>query len=133
MMSENVPDDDFDLEAFIDLFDTAMSSNNPAVQKALKNLLMISTIVNSETPKKDQVIGPLRRMQDAMQSFNQRIAVLESRQYQTGYNVTSDIAQNKNNITYTWSGINPSTGYIVAQTANSLIPGITNQDDDYDN
>lgn len=131
-MSENVPDDDFDLEAFIDLFDTAMSSNNPAVQKALKNLLMISTIVNSETPKKDQVIGPLRRMQDAMQSFNQRIAVLESRQYQNGYNVTSDIAQNKNSITYTWSGINPSTGY-TAQTVGALLPEAVTKIDDYDN
>lgn len=120
--------EDFDLEAFIDLFDTAMSSNNPAVQKALKNLLMISTIVNSENPKQDQVIGPLRRMQNTMQSLNQRISVLESRQYQTGYNVTSDIAQHKNSITYTWNGINPSTGY-TAKTVGTLFPEAVTQID----
>ena len=32
---------DFDLETFIDLFDTAMTSDNPAVKKALKNLILI--------------------------------------------------------------------------------------------
>jgi hypothetical protein len=53
---------DFDLETFVDLFDTAISSDNPAVQRALKNLLMIAAIVNSEDADAGMRHGPLRRV-----------------------------------------------------------------------
>lgn len=53
---------DFDLDTFVDLFDTAISSDNPAVQRALKNLLMIAAIVNAEDPEAGMRKGPLRRV-----------------------------------------------------------------------
>jgi hypothetical protein len=68
---------DFDLETFIDLFDTAMSSDNPAVQKALKNLLLIATMVQSELTPEQRVKGPLRQVIDDIQNLNRRLGRLE--------------------------------------------------------
>jgi hypothetical protein len=71
---------DFDLETFVDLFDTAMSSDNPAVQKALRNLIMIAAIVNAED--KDAAVrqGPLRRMLDDQKNIIRRLQDLENKQ-----------------------------------------------------
>lgn len=68
---------DFDLETFVDLFDTAMSSDNPAVQRALKNLVLISTIVNAHNPDSLRT-GPLRRVVEDIQTLKKRIGQLES-------------------------------------------------------
>jgi hypothetical protein len=79
---------DFDLEIFIDLFDTAMTSNNPAVQKALKNLILISTLVDA---KSDHGLrqGPLRRIIEDIKHLNQRLTSLEiEKQYKTTYTPT---------------------------------------------
>ncbi len=69
---------DFDLETFVDLFDTAMTSDNPAVKKAFKNLLLISAIVNSDQGSGLRH-GPLRRLVEDIQHLNRRISSLESR------------------------------------------------------
>jgi hypothetical protein len=69
---------DFDLETFVDLFDTAMSSDNPAVQRALKNLVLISAIVNAQQNTDSIRKGPLRRVIDDIQILNKRIGQLES-------------------------------------------------------
>ena len=68
---------DFDLETFVDLFDTALSSNNPAVQKALKNLLLITTMVQSELSPEQRINGPLRQVIDDIQNLNRRLGRLE--------------------------------------------------------
>ena len=68
---------DFDLETFVDLFDTAMTSDNPAVKKAFKNLLMISAIVNSDQGRGMRQ-GPLRRLVEDIQHLNRRINSLET-------------------------------------------------------
>jgi len=68
---------DFDLETFVDLFDTALSSNNPAVQKALKNLLLITTMVQSELSPEERMKGPLRQVIDDIQNLNRRLGKLE--------------------------------------------------------
>lgn len=68
---------DFDLETFVDLFDTAMTSTNPAVRKAFKNLLMISAIVNSDTASSGLRQGPLRKLVEDLQHLNRRISQLE--------------------------------------------------------
>lgn len=76
---------DFDLETFIDLFDTAMTSDNPAVQKALKNLILISALVDA---KSDYGLrkGPLRRVVEDIRHLNQRVSSLEmEKQYKTTY------------------------------------------------
>lgn len=69
---------DFDLETFVDLFDTAMTSDNPAVKKAFKNLLLISAIVNSENSQSGLRHGPLRRLVEDIQHLNRRIGTLEN-------------------------------------------------------
>ena len=69
---------DFDLETFVDLFDTAMTSDNPAVKKAFKNLLLISAIVNSDQGRGMRQ-GPLRRLVEDIQHLNRRIGTLENR------------------------------------------------------
>ena len=68
---------DFDLETFVDLFDTAMSSDNPAVQRALKNLLMIAAIVNAEDPEATMRQGPLRRVIDDQRNIIRRLERVE--------------------------------------------------------
>ena len=68
---------DFDLETFVDLFDTAMSSDNPAVQRALKNLVLISAMVNAQSPESLRK-GPLRRVVEDIQILNKRLSTLES-------------------------------------------------------
>lgn len=79
---------DFDLEQFIDLFDTALASDNPAVKRALKNLLMIATLVDSDIPAEQRVRGPLRRLVDDLQNINRRLSQLEHDSVQRTYTRT---------------------------------------------
>ena len=69
---------DFDLETFVDLFDTAISSDNPAVQRALKNLLMIAAIVNSEDADAGMRHGPLRRVLEDQKHILRRLEQVEN-------------------------------------------------------
>ena len=78
MASREKDQADFDLETFVDLFDTAISSDNPAVQRALKNLVLISAIVNAQQNPEGLRKGPLRRVIDDIQVLNKRIGQLES-------------------------------------------------------
>jgi len=70
---------DFDLETFVDLFDTAMSSDNPAVQRALKNLLMIAALVNAENTEAGMRQGPLRRVIEDQRNIIRRLNELENK------------------------------------------------------
>lgn len=67
--------EDFDLERFVNLFDTAMSSDNPTVRKAFKNLMMVSALVESEN--QDPKIGPLRGLLKSVENLQQRVSSLE--------------------------------------------------------
>lgn len=69
---------DFDLEQFVDLFDTAMSSDNPAVQRALKNLLLIAAMVNAEDAEAGVRQGPLRRVIEDQKTIIRRLNDLEN-------------------------------------------------------
>jgi hypothetical protein len=68
---------DFDLETFVDLFDTAISSDNPAVQRALKNLLMIAAIVNAEDAEAGMRQGPLKRVLEDQRNIIRRLDRIE--------------------------------------------------------
>lgn len=67
---------DVDLETFAKLFDTAMSSDNPAVKRALKNLLMIAALVDSEQSGTPRTIGPLRKLVDDVKFLKNQVAQL---------------------------------------------------------
>lgn len=71
-------DDNFDLETFVDLFDTAMTSDNPTVKKAFKNLMIVATLVNAENEPK---IGPLRELMTSLNDLRSRVATLEASKY----------------------------------------------------
>ena len=80
---------DFDLETFIDLFDTAMTSDNPTVQRAFKNLMLVATIVNAEDANKGLRQGPLRRLVEDMNNISRRLSNVESKNaYSNPYTTT---------------------------------------------
>ena len=67
---------DFDLERFIDMFDTALTSNDPRVVETLRKLLMIVALTKPEGPDHGDV-GPLRRLYDDVYDLNRKINRLE--------------------------------------------------------
>ena len=77
---------DFDLETFVDLFDTALTSNNPTVKRAFKNLLLVAAIAQSEETTNGLRQGPLRRLVDDISHLNKRLGNLEA---QGAYRSTS--------------------------------------------
>ena len=66
---------EFDLEQFDDLFDQAMSSDNPTVKRAFKNLLLVAAIAESDEKK---VVRPMRELLDELKALRQRVNNLES-------------------------------------------------------
>lgn len=80
MSSREKDQADFDLEKFVDLFDTAMSSDNPTVQRALRNLLMIAAMVDAENTDTAVRQGPLRRLIEDQQNIVRRLQDLENKQ-----------------------------------------------------
>jgi hypothetical protein len=78
MSSREKNQSDFDLETFVDLFDTALNSDNPAVQRALRNLLLIATMAQSELSPEERMKGPLRQVIDDIHNLNRRLERLEN-------------------------------------------------------
>ena len=77
---------DFDLEAFIDLFDEALTSDDPGVQKTLQHLMVIAALARNHSQHNHRS-GPLRRLFEDMRDMNNRLGHLETnlRGYQKGY------------------------------------------------
>jgi hypothetical protein len=71
---------DFDLERFVDMFDEAMTSQDPRVINALRNLMMMVTLTRPETsPVHNRREGPLRRLFEDMQHLNRRMHDMEEK------------------------------------------------------
>jgi hypothetical protein len=72
---------DFDLERFIDMFDEALTSQDPRVMNALRSLMMMVTLTRPETSSTvhDRREGPLRRLFEDMQHLNRRMHEIESK------------------------------------------------------
>ena len=69
---------DFDLERFVDMFDTAMTSNDPRVVETLRKLMMIVALTAPESNNEHgRNYGPLRRMFDDMHNLNRSIGRLQ--------------------------------------------------------
>lgn len=110
MASRDKDQSDFDLEAFVDLFDTAMTSDNPAVKKAFKNLMLIAAIVNSEN--KDEAIckGPMRRLVEDQKNIIRRLAELEDQRMRGGtFNISTPAPMPNTYPGPTWIGPNVTT------------------------
>lgn len=77
MSAAREPDQaDFDLEAFIDLFDEALTSDDPSVQKTLQHLMVIAALARNHA-KHDRRNGPLRRLYDDQHEILRRLERLE--------------------------------------------------------
>ena len=70
---------DFDLERFIDMFDEALTSQDPRVVKTLRDLMMIVALTRPESknPMRDRERGPLRRLYEDMNHLNRRLHEVE--------------------------------------------------------
>lgn len=71
---------DFDLERFIDMFDEAVTSDDPRVINALRSLMMMVTLTRSESRDSgiiDRERGPLRRLYEDVGHLNRRLGRLE--------------------------------------------------------
>jgi hypothetical protein len=69
---------DFDLDRFINMFDEALTSQDPRVIDALQGLLMIVTLTRPEA-KTSVERGPLRRLVDDVTNLNRRLGAVENR------------------------------------------------------
>ena len=69
---------DFDLDRFINMFDEALTSQDPRVIGALRGLLMIVTLTRPEA-KSTIERGPLRRLVNDVTNLNRRLGVVENR------------------------------------------------------
>jgi len=70
---------DFDLERFVDMFDEALTSQDPRVIKTLRDLMMIVALTRPESrnPMRDRERGPLRRLYEDMNHLNRRLHEVE--------------------------------------------------------
>ena len=70
---------DYDLERFIEMFDQAMTSDDPRVKNALRQLMMmvILTDTDNHEGKQRASYGPLRRMQEDLRDHGRWIQRLE--------------------------------------------------------
>ena len=65
-----------EMEQLVKLFDFALSSDNPAVKKALKNLLLLVSIIEPE--EESHRPGPLRSLQDEIMKLRTEILRLSN-------------------------------------------------------
>ena len=79
MPSRDKDSSDFDLEAFIDLFDEALTSDDPSVQKTLQHLMVIAALARNHA-RHDHREGPMRRMFENQRDLIRRIEQLEQTQ-----------------------------------------------------
>ena len=70
---------DFDLERFTEMFDTAMTSNDPRVKNALRQLMMMVILTDSGDHEAGTRArpGPLRRMQEEMHDMRRWVKRLD--------------------------------------------------------
>ena len=70
---------DFDLERFVNMFDEALTSQDPRVIDALRSLMMIVTLTRPESRSnlEDRHSGPLRRLFEDMNDLNRRMHRME--------------------------------------------------------
>jgi hypothetical protein len=79
----NTEQDNYDLEKIVDLFDRAISSDDPRVSKALRDLLLITALTNSEDMNMSNPHRrPWRKMLDDLQQATYRILDLERKVYE---------------------------------------------------
>ena len=83
---------DFDLERFVDMFDEALTSQDPRVMDSLRGLMMIVTLTRPESKTEhSRRDGPLRRLFEDMNHLNRRMHDMEEKI--SGMSRSSDSAE----------------------------------------
>ena len=71
---------EFDLERFIDMFDEALTSQDPRVMDALRGLMMMVLLTRPEIKTEhSRNHGPLRRLFEDMNHLNRRMHDMEDK------------------------------------------------------
>ena len=71
---------DFDLERFVDMFDEALTSQDPRVMDSLRSLMMMVTLTRPEIKTEhSRNHGPLRRLFEDMNHLNRRMHDMEDK------------------------------------------------------
>jgi hypothetical protein len=72
---------DYDLERLTELFDEALTSDDPRVKNALRQLMMIVVLTSEDHEDKDRSLygrrGPMRRMQEDLNDLRRIVADLK--------------------------------------------------------
>lgn len=68
---------DYDLERFIEMFDQALTSDDPRVKNALRQLMMMVILTDTDDHEGKQRQGPLRRMQEDIRDMARRMERLD--------------------------------------------------------
>lgn len=80
--------DNADIQELARLIDTALSSDNPSVKKALRNFMLIVSIVDSENTE-STIKGPFSELFSRIDSLTRRLEILERNDYNKAYRGTS--------------------------------------------
>jgi|688.fasta_scaffold30275_16 hypothetical protein len=103
--------EEIDLEKFVDMFDTAMNSDNPAVKRCFNNLLMVVALAHAED--KEKQLGPLRKLVNDVTELNSRMATIEKAMVHTNSYVYNDMGIDYNTPPiWTTTGTNYGSGYV---------------------
>lgn len=77
---------DYDLDRIINLFDEALTSRDPRVKNALRQLMMIVVLTSNEHEDRDYPVdkaeGPLRQLHNDMHNLSRRVSDIERRMLQ---------------------------------------------------
>ena len=72
---------DYDLERLTELFDEALTSDDPRVKNALRQLMMMVILTSDDHEDKDRGLygrrGPMRRMQEDLNDLRRAVADLK--------------------------------------------------------
>jgi negative regulator of replication initiation len=116
--------DNADIQELARLIDTALASDNPSVKKALRNFMLIVSIVDSENTE-STIKGPFSELFQTINGLTRRIEILERNNNSNVYRGTSTnpytiptwVSTNGNYIT---NNVNPVTTSSYSSASNTV-------------
>jgi hypothetical protein len=116
--------DNADIQELARLIDTALASDNPSVKKALRNFMLIVSIVDSENTE-STIKGPFSELIQQIELLTRRIELLERNTYNSAYKGTSVNPYTiptwvSANGTYITNNVNPVTTNSYSSASNTV-------------
>jgi hypothetical protein len=75
-MQQGPTNDEVDLARMVEVFDTALSSDNPAIKDLFQKLIMMSVLLTSENPSQ-RIVGPFKQMFQRVRDLENSVRRLE--------------------------------------------------------